>query len=223
MLVGLLIFLWCVLLYRSMSCAGVRVTMRASIAECFCLEPNSLSVRMPVISTASATRAARIFSKVFPRQESSEIGLWLLGNQGRFCPAWVSESFQSLPGVRKCSELLKVAKQFRQSLPMSCDEGLYHSVRYLVSTHCGIHSTVLNNLVDCFSGDSVIPVTKILCTGGRKPSGIGWGSTTFAGKNDALRVSTFPGMYFSLICLASFSCSFVCQPLRGCDVWWRSR
>lgn len=84
MMVGQLIFLWCVLLCRRMSCAGLRVTIRASIAECRCHELNSLWVRMPVTPAASATLAASIFSKVFSRQERNEIGLWLLGE-----PRWV--------------------------------------------------------------------------------------------------------------------------------------
>lgn len=62
MIVGLLSFLMHVLLWRSCSCAVVRVIIRASIAEQFLLHQNSLWARAPVISATSAIRSANIFS-----------------------------------------------------------------------------------------------------------------------------------------------------------------
>lgn len=55
MIVGLSTFMWYEPFCRNHRLAGVRVVMRALMADLFLLEPNSLEDRMPQISAASAT------------------------------------------------------------------------------------------------------------------------------------------------------------------------
>lgn len=64
---------------QSHCCAGVRVTMSASIEDRSDSEPNCSWDSAPMAPLIFAMKLARIFSKVFPRHDSGEIGLRFLG------------------------------------------------------------------------------------------------------------------------------------------------
>lgn len=148
---------------------------------------------MPVTPATSATLAASIFFKFFSRQESNEIGLWLVGE-----PRWVFPGMGIGIHFVIFQEFGK-APNFRRLLNWSARVCLYTLARAFITMYdtwlapTAEFILLLRITSSTVSTETASYVSITSCVRvGRKPSGIGCGSTRFAGKNEALRASHFP-------------------------------